>query len=173
MVRSSWLACCLFLTLLLAGCRPLPLMGYPYFWDYTTTKPNDLDMVGGYRILKIRLEGDLSNLVQEKAASINLRPDHSVVFIEVPEFDESGQKLVCRMSGSARWKLDDKISSDQGWSVEFQDFNSDTESVPHECNPGQMAWGVFVLGRHAPHRLYTVVGDPDNDSGIEYQWVGP
>src|ERR1700730_6403292 len=93
----------------LVGCN-VPLFSYPPFWDYSKTKPEDTDLVGSYRVLKLRLPDDLSRQVTEKSSRITLNADHTATLTAVPEFDGFGQKLECRWSGSATWKLNDKIN---------------------------------------------------------------
>lgn len=154
----------------LAGCN-VPLGSYPYFWEYTKAKPRDEDLVGTYRLLKLRLPSDLERMVREKDPVITLRADHTVVFTEVPKFDGFGQKLVCRLSGPANWALDEEINSGWGWSVAFQNYHPLSKPLTRECDYENSLWGVLVLSRHAPYRLYAIVGDPDSDSGVEFKRV--
>jgi len=92
------------------------------------------------------------------------------VFSSVPEFDEFEQKFVCSLSRAAAWKLDDKIHSGWGWSVAFQDYGPATKPIARECDLGNLVFGgILVLSRHAPYRLYKIVGDPDSDTGIEFE----
>jgi len=149
---------------LLGGCRNY-FLTYPYPWDYSKEKPKESDMVGTYKILKLRLPAISSGV--DKDARITLKADGTAVFSSVPEFD-FGQKFVCSLSGAARWKLDDKINRDWGWSVAFQDYRPATKPVARECG-NSVFGGILVLSRHAPHRLYKIIGDPDSETGIEYE----
>jgi hypothetical protein len=125
-------------------------------------------VVGTYKILKLRLPSTASGV--DKDAQITLRTDGTAAFSNVPEFDEFGQKFVCNLSGVAAWKLDDKINSGWGWSVAFQDYRSATKPIARECDLGNSVFGgILVLSRHAPYRLYKIVGDPDSDTGIEFE----
>ena len=125
-------------------------------------------MVGTYKILKLRLPSTASGF--DKQARITLRTDGTAVFSSVPEFDDFGQKFVCSLSGTAAWKLDDKISSGWGWSLAFQDYRPVAKPIARECDLGDSVFGgILVLSRHAPYRLYKIVGDPDSDSGIEFE----
>jgi hypothetical protein len=156
------------LCLPLVGCN-VPLFSYPPFWDYSKTKPQDTDLVGSYRVLKLRLPSDLSRQVTEKDSRITLNADHTAILVDLPEFDIFGQKLECRLSGSATWKLDDTINSGWGWSVAFQNFHPSSEVTTRDCNYQDFIWGILILSRHPPYRLYEIVGDPDSDTGVEYQ----
>ena len=115
-------------------CLPLvrcnvPLFSYPPFWDYSKTKPVDTDLVGSYRVLKLRLPSDLSRQVTEKDSRITLNADHTATLTAVPEFDGFGQKLECRWSGSATWELNDKINVGWGWSVAFWNFHPSSKHL--------------------------------------------
>lgn len=152
---------------LLVSCRNY-FLTYPYPWDYSKEKPKESDMVGTYNILKLRLPATASGV--DKDARIILRTDGSAVFSNVPEFDDFGQKVVCGLSGTATWKLDDKINSGWGWSVAFQDYRPTTKPIARECDLGNSIFGgILVLSRHAPYRLYKIVGDPDSDTGVEFE----
>ena len=150
---------------LLVGCRNF--FAYPYPWDYTREKPKEYDMVGTYKVFKVRLPSS-SELDEE--GQIILRADGTALFVRVPEFDDFGQKFVCRMSGDATWTLDDKINDSWGWSIAFRDYRSATKPIPRECNPEHSIFGgILVLSRHAPNRLYKIIGDPDSDTGLEFE----
>ena len=154
----------------LMGCN-VPLGSYPYFWDYTKTRPQDADLVGTYKLLELRLPSDVEHSVREKAFTITLNEDHTATLTDVPEFDGFGQKLVCRLSGTATWALDDGINSGWGWSVAFQNYHPLTKPTAHECDLQNSIWGILVLGRHTPYRLYAIVGDPYIDTGVEYERI--
>jgi hypothetical protein len=156
---------------LLLGCN-VPLGSYPRFWDYSKTRPKDADLVGTYKLLTLRLAIDLDRSVRGKDPTLILKADHSAVLTDVPEFDSSGQKLVCRLSGTSNWDLDDEINSGWGWSVAFQNYHSATTPPTRECSYENRLWGILVLSRHATYRLYAIVGDPDSDTGIEFKKVG-
>jgi hypothetical protein len=169
--RCSLLSVIVFLSyLLLAGCRPPPLLSYPWFWDYTRTKPKDADLVGAYKILKVRLPSDLDRLVREKDPVLTLNGDHTATLIDVPEFDGFGDDLVCRLSGSANWSLG--RSGGLGWSVGFQNYHPATTPTTRKCQYENSVWDILVLSQNAPYRLYSSVGDPDSDTGIEFNRVG-
>lgn len=157
---------------LVAGCQPPPLLSYPYFWDYAKTRPNDADLVGRYQILKVRLPNELSRSVRERNSEMDLEANHVVVLTDIPEFDNFGQKFVCRLSGTANWEPDNRI--DGGWSILFRNYHPKTKPVARECDLQNVIWdGTVILSRHPPYRLYSVVGDPDSGTGIEYARVGP
>jgi hypothetical protein len=170
---SSLVAIVTFSCALLSGCRPPPLMSYPWFWDFTKTKPKEADIAGTYKFLKLRLPSELERAVREEDASITLLTDHTAMLANVPEFDDFGQKLVCRLAGSANWDLDDQTSGAGGWSVMFRDYRPATTPTVNECKLENSLWSISVLSRHAPYRLYAIVGDPDSDTGVEVQRVSP
>jgi len=156
--------------LLLTGCNlPHLLLGYPRFWDYTKTRPKDADLVGTYRVLRLRLPRDLIQSVKEREPLIALKSDHTATLTDAPQFDGFGGTLTCRLSGSATWQLDDQINSGWGWSVAFQNYHALTTTLRDECKYENSTWGILILGRHRPYRLYAIVGDPDSDTGVEYE----
>jgi hypothetical protein len=151
----------------LVGCN-VPIFSYPAFWDCSKAKPKDNNLVGSYRVSKLRLPSELKQEVKEKEPRITLNADHTVVLADVPEFDGFGQKLECRLSGSALWELDDKVNDGWGWSVAFQNYHSTSKPTNPKCKNENSIWGILILSRHAPYRLYDIVGDPDSDTCIEY-----
>jgi hypothetical protein len=172
-LRSFTFAIVASVSLCLACCRPPPLMSYPWFWDYTKPKPSDADVVATYKVLKLRIPDDLARSVQERSPSITLKADHTVVLSDFPQFDGFGDKVECRLSGTANWELDKDYADGLGWSIEFQHFHSAARQNQPDCYHGDMTWGILILGGHPPYRLYDMVGDPDSDTGIEYQKAGP
>ena len=154
------------------GCNlPHLFLGYPRFWDYSKTRPKDADLVGAYRLRSLRLPAELSRAVKQREPLLSLRGDHTVTLQDVPEFDGFGDVLECRLSGSATWALDDQINHGWGWSVAFQNYRALAKQPVSKCNYENTTWGILVLSRHAPYRLYAIVGDPDSDTGVEYQKV--
>ena len=157
--------------LLLAGCRPLPLLSYPWFWDYTKTKPTEGDVTGTYKIFKLRLPSELGVDVRQRNTGITLESDHTAVLSDFPEFNDAGDKLVCTLSGNAKWSFDNEISS-LGWSVVFQDYHPLNTPSASECVYENRLWGIFILNQRVPYRFYLNVGDPDSDTGVEFKRVG-
>lgn len=122
-----------------------------------------------YKILKLRLPSELGDSVRERDAAITLRANHTAILTDVPSFDDSGQKLACRLLGSARWELFDQTANLGGWSVMFQNYNPATKPTVKECELENSSWSILILSRHAPYRLYEIVGDPDSDTGVEFE----
>ena len=145
------------LSVLLLGCN-LPHLFNPVSWDYSKSKPQDSDLAGTYKLLKLMLPSELDRSVRERNSTITLKADHTAVLTDVPEFDGFGDNLVCRLSGSANWALDDRINSGWGWSVVFRNFHPTSKPTSPECSYENSIWGVLVLSRHAPYRLYEIVG---------------
>jgi hypothetical protein len=143
-------------------------MSYPWFWDYTRAKPNDPDLAGTYRILKLRIDIDLARSVRENNPLQILHADHTVTFKEFPIFDLSGETVDCRLTGTAHWSLT-HFDSAPGWSIQFDKFRSASKPSTPDCDKGATSWEILILGQHSPYRLYTIVGDPDSDTGVEYE----
>jgi len=160
------LLCCL-----LASCRPPPLFSYPRLWDFTRTKPPDAQLVGTYKVLKLRLPDDLARQARQRDASIILRADHTARFTDFPDFDPFGDNVVCRLSGSADWLPSDLRGGGFGWSVEFNNYRPATKLAA--CGHTNTMWPILILGQHSPYRLYSIVGDPDSDTGIEFRHADP
>ncbi len=166
MAYSRWcrgliasLSCCI-----LTAC--IPVFSYPRFWDFTRTKPQDSDLVGNYEILTLRLTDKQRRLVGSDPR-ITLRRDHSAELIGIPEFDGFGEGLECVMSGTATWKLD---GDGWGWNVWFENYHATNKGAADECKwENSTCEGSLILGRPAHYRLYEYVGDPDSDTGIEFQ----
>jgi hypothetical protein len=148
------------------GCS-VAIFSYPPFWDYSKAKPKENDLVGSYRVLKLRLPSELKREAAEKEARITLNADHTAILADVPEFDGFGQKLECRLSGSATWELDDMANDGLGWDVTFH-YHSTSKVTNLNCKYEDFIFAILILSRHSPYRLYDIVGDPDSDTGIEY-----
>jgi hypothetical protein len=142
-------------------------MSYPYLWDLNSKRPKDAELAGTYKILKIRLASDLARTIKTEGSRITLESDHTAILSDVPEFDTPGETQVCSASGSATWNEDNTQNAGMGWSVEFTDFSPAKTSTTPGCAHRDLS-GLVILGRHAPHRLYQSVGDPDSDTGVEY-----
>ena len=71
----------------------LGFFSYPYFWDYSKTKPSDNDLFGSYRVLKLRLPSKLKREANEKEAGIILNADRTATLADVPEFNGFREKL--------------------------------------------------------------------------------
>ncbi len=168
---SSSFAIVIFSCSLLAGCKVPPLLSYPRIWDYTRTKPKDTDLVGTYKVLKLRLPTELNRSVRERESTITLKADRTAILTDVPMFDGFGDTLVCRLSGSVNWELDQGFSGRLGWSLNFQHYQPATKPTTSECNYESTVWSMDILSRHAPYRLYATVGDPDSDTGVEFERV--
>jgi hypothetical protein len=156
----------------LTSCN-VPIFSYPYWWDYTKTRPDDAHIVGTYGLLKTRLPSDLERAVREKQPVIALSTDHTATLTDVPEFDPFGQKLVCRLSGTAIWALDDGINDGWGGSVAFKNYRPTVKPTSSECVLHDSMWTILILSRKAPYRLYVIIGDPDSDTGVEYKRISP
>jgi hypothetical protein len=155
------LLCCL-----LASCRPPPLMSYPRFWDYARAKPKESDLPGRYKILKIRLSTDLAKQIRGQEPSLKLNADHTALLANFPRFDGFGDRVDCSRSGIASWSLHKDLGS-SGWQVAFEDYRPSMAAAA--CGQENSIWPVLLLGQKPPYRFYLTVGDPDSDTGIEFQ----
>jgi hypothetical protein len=156
------------LCLFLVACNVSPL-SYPHFWDHPKAKLTDTELVGTYKILKLRLSGDLSRAVRETESVITLNADHTATLTNFPEFDGFGDTLLCKFSGSVHWQVDNV----EDWWISFESHHPERKMVVPECRYENSVWPVSILSRHAPYRLYSTVGDPDSDEGVEFEKVGP
>ena len=157
-----------FVCSLSVGCRKY-FLTYPYPWDYSKEKPKEFDVAGDYKITKLRIPSGASSGIDQDA-HVTLKSDGTAVFTAVPEFNISGKKPICRLSGSATWKLETRKVNGVPWVLQFQNFVAVPKPVVPKCDLGSEAFGeIVVIGRKFPYRLYQIVGDPDDDAGIEFQ----
>ena len=163
---------------LLTGCASLSSLSpfaFPRSWDYTRTKPSESNLSGVYRIHQVRNEmnGDASNLIKSfgirKDISVKINADHTALLSNIPQFDGFGEKFICSFSGPAKWYL----WEDGTWGIRF-DADSTAGSAETKSGPCGSQWndGMTILGQAAPHRLWLVFGDPDDDTGIEFELDG-
>jgi hypothetical protein len=94
---------------------------------------------------RLRLPGELDRAVRDKDPVLILKAGHSAVLTDAPEFDAFGEKLVCRLSGTANWDLDDEINSGWGWSVAFKNYHSATAPPTRERKYENRRWGMLVF----------------------------
>jgi hypothetical protein len=166
--KYAHLACAsLFLALLLAGCTLSPL-AYPRFWDYTKVKPNDADMLGTYTFLKSSGSFGYGHGYQgNRDISVTLHADHTASLSEMPSIEPDQYKTLCTYSGPAVWALDDHGDPDgDEWYVMIETKQS-ADSKKKTWGPFTW-WELLMLSRRPPYRLYKVIGDPDNDTGLEF-----
>jgi hypothetical protein len=147
-------------------------MSYPWFWDYTRARPKGADLAGTYGVLKVRLPENLSTEVRARQSLQILKADHTVAFRDFPIFDGFGDSLVCRLSGTANWSLN-HFNSNVSWSIDFEKFHPIAKSDTKDCDYERTTWEILLLGQKPPYRLYTTVGDPDSDTGIEFGRTNP
>jgi hypothetical protein len=146
-------------------------MSYPRFWDYTRAKPKESDLSGGYKVLKIRLSTDVAKQIKEQQPSVTLNSDNIALLGKCPRFDGFGDRVDCSRSGPADWSLDKDLDASSGWQLAFKNYRPSTAAAA--CSQENAVWPVLLLGRKPPYRLYLTVGDPDSDTGIEFQKIAP
>jgi hypothetical protein len=135
---------------------------YPHFWDFTKSQPKESDLVGTYVILKT--SGSLPSFHSAPNVRVTLNADHTAAFSAIPEYDEWGETLMCTSFASGTWKLS-RIGE---WTVNFwPNERSPNKTGRQECD--SMNTPFWVLGQRAPFRLFLSIGDPDNDTGIEFR----
>lgn len=152
---------------MLASCRPPPLLSYPWFWDYTKVKPKESDLLGTYKILKIRLSTDLAGQIRKQQPSVVLNADHTALLTYFPRFDGFGDRVQCKRSGTADWSLSKDLGASDGWQLAFENYRP--SAAAFACDQEDSIWPVLLLGQKPPYRLYLTVGDPDSDTGVEFQ----
>jgi len=54
--------------------------------------------------------------------------------------------------------------------VALENFHASSKiTTTQDCNPEDFVWGILILSRHPPYRLYEIVGEPDSDTAVEYE----
>jgi hypothetical protein len=155
----------------LSGFSPF---AYPRPWDYVRTKPAELRLLGAYRIRQVRTGGgDAAGLIQSfrgrKDVTVTINRDGTATLSNIPAFDGFGEKMNCSFSGLAKWSLLD----DGDWVIRFDAAHVAGPSDSAILAPCGSQWndGMTILGQSPPYRLWLSIGDPDNDTGIEFELV--
>jgi hypothetical protein len=91
----------------------------------------------------------------------------------VPVFDGFLDKVAHQTYGQRKLGVRQRVKPGLGWSVVFREFRSNLRAVQHECYRERASWEMQLLGRHAPYRLYTIVGDPDSDESVAFKKAAP
>lgn len=142
--------------------------GHPRLWQFSHFQPKQSDLVGTYRVARFdgnvdRIEGFSS----KDPIEIALHPDHSATVSDLPEFDGFGDAVICKLSGSAKWEL---RSAPFSWDIvlRFDSLprSSGTHPLVRQCYP---EFHLHIVGHAAPYGLYDDIGDPDDDTGIQYR----
>jgi hypothetical protein len=90
----------------------------------------------------------------------------------MPDIESDKYQVRCVYSGPGVWQFDDYGDPDGGeWHVMIETKQS-ADSPKKTWGPCT-AWSMLLLSRHPPYRLYQVIGDPDNDTGLEFGRVQP
>ena len=90
----------------------------------------------------------------------------------MPDIEPYEFKVQCVYSGPGVWALDDYGDPDnEEWHIMLETKRS-ADSPKKTWGPCS-GWGMLILSRHPPYRLYKVIGDPDNDTGMEFERVKP
>lgn len=139
--------------------------------DIAKAQPSAAEVAGNYELAKLKLESDLSRQVRLQNSTVTINSNHTAALVNIPKFDLSGYRLVCRLSGSADWQFSDQENGGLGWSVAFSNFVPTTKTNA-ECNTGYAAPSLLILGQNSPHPLYMIVGGSDSDSGLEFDKAG-
>jgi len=69
-------------------------MSYPWFGDYTKTKPKEADRPGKYKTLKIRLSTAVAKPLREREPSVTLNADRTALLDNFPRFKDSEAELI-------------------------------------------------------------------------------
>ncbi|HKF20410.1 MAG TPA: hypothetical protein VKE93_02510 [Candidatus Angelobacter sp.] len=172
--ERTYLICTILLiiALLLVGCTASPL-AYPHFWDYTKVKPRDVDLVGTYKFFKSSGSFGYGHGYQgNQSITITFHADHTAIISALPSIEPEEYKQVCTYSGPGVWNLDDHGDPD-GWPWYVFIETKATADMPKKTFGPCSAWDMLVLSRRPPYRLYQTIGDPDNDTGLEFERVKP
>ena len=152
------------LLMLASGCAlsGISPFAYPHFWDFTGSEPKQSDLVGTYVVLKI--SGSPPSFHSTGNVRVILNSDHTASLSEIPEYDGFGEKLLCPRFASGTWQL---YGSGE-WTVNFWPNKvGQAKTGVEECDV--LNTPFWVLGHNAPYRLYLPIGDPDEDTGIEFR----
>ena len=160
------------LCVFLMGCPSLGApFGYPRMWDYTRKEPTAASLAGTYHIRQVRTvdiggaSSTIQNFRNRQDVSVTINPDHMAILSNIPDFDICGGKEI---STAATWKL---LGND--WEIRF-DAVGLTKATDAKSDPCGTGWnrGMYILGQAAPYRLWLGIGDPDGDTGIEFELNG-
>jgi hypothetical protein len=175
MSRSVWLLTVVVMGVLQGGCALTGLspFAYPRLWDYTRAKPAELSLSGVYRIRQVRTAGgdSATGLIQtfrtRTDVTVTVNRDGTATLLNIPAFDLSGEKMNCSFSGLAKWQL----FGDGDWVIRFDAVHvtGPSDNVVQEPCGSQWNDGMNILGQAPPYRLWLGIGDPDNDTGIEFE----
>jgi len=123
-------------------------MSYPRFWDFTRKKPADSDLLGIYKVIKVRLDSDLRDTVRKKAPALILNVDHKALFANFPVFHDVGDTVECTLAGSATWSSESNLGSGLGWGLRFDHYHPSTPSS--FCGYKNGTWSLDLLGQKPP-----------------------
>jgi hypothetical protein len=143
---------------LACGCGP----------EFVKQRPEDADVIGTYKMSKLKLESELMRSVRAQDVTLTLQADHKALVTNFPTFDMSGGRLICRLSGWAEWQLSGQEGGDARWSVVFNNFNPSGASTNSVCNTTYPMPGLAILNEKAPHGLLLSVGDANGEQSIEF-----
>jgi hypothetical protein len=102
--------------------------------------------------------------------TVTINRGDTAALLNIPAFDGFGEKMNCSFSGLANWQLLD----DGDWQIRFDAVHVAVPSDSRAVAPCGSQWndGMMILGQSPPYRLWLSIGDPDNDTGIEFGLVG-
>lgn len=102
--------------------------------------------------------------------TVTINRDNTAALSNIPAFDVFGERMNCSFSGLAKWQLLD----DGYWEIRFDAVHVASPLDSGSVAPCGSQWGneMDILGQSPPYRLWLSIGDPDNDTGIEFGLVG-
>jgi hypothetical protein len=127
----------------------------PYLWETASGDQNVEDLAGNYLLTKDVDAGAGLTPDQMKDVRVVLTSDHLASVKLVPDMDAWGDLQKCTWNGDGKWMVFNNQLSIQ---IE-QAANSAGES----CGRDDVNYGLEIL-KH--HRLWMVVGDPDEGRGL-------
>jgi hypothetical protein len=175
MRRFVWFLTIVVISVFQVGCASLSDLSpfaYPRLWDYARTKPNELNLSGVYGIRQVRTGGgsaadQIQTFRTRKDVTATINRGDTAALSNIPAFDGFGEKMTCSFSGLAKWQLLD----DGDWVIRFDAVQEARPSDGSAVAPCGSRWndGMIILGQTPPYRLWLSIGDPDNDTGIEFE----
>lgn len=132
------------------------------FWDYARSKPEDSDLVGTYRGTLVG-ESKIVETMSLGDIILTLETNGTGQVSALPVFDSSGRRLLTSISVDVLWRVGKPYNPDgEEWWLEI------TLRVQ---SPISGAVKMLILERCPPYRFFMIVGDPDDDVGVELKRV--
>lgn len=139
-----------------------------YEHSFTRREPKPEDLVGTYN-----LDNRTEKLVLKRAktavdeSSITLRPDRSIEIRNIPRWrnENFGSEISRFDSQRGRWSLQ-KVSD--RWLIDIETAPQHG-GLPGPAQQNGFDKSMFILGEKPPYKIYIMVGDGDDEQGMQFQ----